>query len=61
MAKKLYSASELAYILGISRQALDQALEDKRIEKNDYITNNVRGWTAAQVERIRLDYKREDK
>lgn len=61
MSKRLYSASQVAAILGISRQALDQAIEEKRIEKNDYVTNNVRGWTAEQVDRIRLNLKREDK
>lgn len=60
MPKKLYSASELAYILGMSRQSLDQAVQEKRIEENDYVTKNVRGWTASQVERIRKYYKRRD-
>lgn len=61
MARKLYKASEIAYILGISRQALDKAIKSGRIEKNKYVTDNVRGWTAEQVERIRLNFKREDK
>lgn len=57
MPKKLYSASELAYILGMSRQSLDQAVQEKRIEENEYVTKKVRGWTAAQVDRIRKSYK----
>jgi hypothetical protein len=53
--KKLYSASEVASILGISRQALDQAIDETRLERNEYVTGEakkMRGWTASQVVRM---------
>jgi DNA-binding XRE family transcriptional regulator len=60
--KKLYSTVELAEMLGISRQALNQALEEGRIEESEYmiisIKKNKRCWTAEQVERIKATYKR---
>ena len=55
MPKKLYSASEVAGILGISRQALDQAIDENRLEKNEYVTGEakkMRGWTASQIVRM---------
>jgi hypothetical protein len=63
MAKKLYSAYELADLLFISRQALDRAITEGRIEKNDYVTGEgrgVRGWTPEQVKKIQKYYKRRD-
>jgi DNA-binding GntR family transcriptional regulator len=60
--KKLYSTVELAEMLGISRQALNQALEEGRIEESEYIIKsakkNKRCWTAEQAERIKKTYTR---
>jgi hypothetical protein len=52
MAKKLFKASDIADMLGISRQAVDQAIQSGRIEKNEYVTDNIRGWTPEQMLRI---------
>lgn len=55
MPKQLYSASEVAEILGISRQALDQAIDENRLERNEYVTGEakkMRGWTSSQVVRM---------
>lgn len=60
--KKLYSTVELAEMLEISRQALNQALEEGRIEEAEYLImstkKNKRCWTAEQVERIKKTYTR---
>jgi len=50
--------SDLAEKLGVSKQAVHQAVKSKRIEEADYITKGVLGWTPEQVEKIKLSYTR---
>lgn len=58
MAKKLFKASDIAEMLRISRQAVDQAIQSGRIEKNEYVTDNIRGWTPEQMLRIYESFKK---
>lgn len=53
---RLYTSSELATTLGITKQGLHKAVKEGRIEEAEYLTGKNKGWTKEQVERIRRVY-----
>jgi len=54
MTIKLISSPELAKILDISRQAVNEAARKGWMEAPAYTIGGYKGWTAEQVERIKI-------
>ena len=50
---KLYSAKDLSEMLYMTKQGVNKAEREGRIEKPTFIIGNAKGWTKEQVERIR--------
>ncbi|WP_369355599.1 hypothetical protein [Lysinibacillus capsici] len=51
--EKLYSTLELSEILGITKQGVNKAEREGRIEAPAYTIGPYKGWTKEQVERIK--------
>jgi hypothetical protein len=51
--EKLYSTLELSEILGITKQGVNKAEREGRIEAPAYSIGPYKGWTKEQVERIK--------
>ena len=57
-SKKLYSTLELSEVLGMTKQGVNKAEREGRIEKPGYRIGQYKGWSAEQVERIKKEVKK---
>lgn len=57
MTKQLFSVSDIAGIIGISKQAVNEAERKGRIEAPKYRIGLVKGWTFEQVQKIKENRK----
>lgn len=55
--KKLYSTLELSEILGMTKQGVNKAEREGRIEKPGFMIGQFKGWSEEQVERIKKGVK----
>lgn len=53
MTERLYSATELAAILHLSRQGLNYQERKGKIQPPKYIVGNTKAWTITQVREIK--------
>jgi hypothetical protein len=53
--KKLYTAAELAEVLGITKSSVHAAMRERRILQPAYQVGQVYGWTSNQVTQIKKD------
>jgi hypothetical protein len=61
VTKVLYSASKLAEALGMTKQGVNKAAKEGRIEEPLYKIGNINGWTFEQIERIKKGVRRTEK
>lgn len=59
--EKLYSTLELSEILGITKQGVNKAEREGRIEAPAYTIGPYKGWTKEQVERIKRHHSTNSK
>lgn len=53
MTEILYGIKDLAASLGITRQALEKADKNGKIQAPAYRIGKIKGWTATQVREIK--------
>lgn len=53
MTEKLFTTEDIASILGMTKQGINKAAREGRIEEPMFTIGPYKGWTLEQVERIK--------
>lgn len=56
MTERLFSTLELSKLLGMTKQGVNKAEREGRIEAPAYTIGPFKGWTEAQAQRILISH-----
>jgi hypothetical protein len=56
---KLFSTAEIAELLGMTKQGVNKAEREGRIEAPAYSIGKFKGWKPEQVDRIQKTFRKE--